>query len=420
MACIAILFIFGDCMNILVAIRHQNFDSELLQRFAIKLIWYIKEHLSLQKNILVLSRQIFFLVVPLILFFLQLTLISSEQARASGITYTVSQVAVLPIGSTRVVRMANDNGMIVGTFRGNNSGPRGTFWDDGGRHEIKGLKAATDSDYNSALGINNKGQIVGSMNTDTGMRAFISQGGSDRIFLDQLPGDTSSAAFAISFIGMATGWSSGPNGVRAVIWSSSGTVQALAMLPDSKSCRGLAINNKGGVVGSCDTAAGSRAVFWEGGSSDKAAQDLGTLPGDYWSTASSINNNGDIVGTSGGIDNRHNAVLWIKGNVIKDLGTLPNLISSKALAINNQGTVVGVSEGSNGERAFIWRDQEGMQDLNDLLSSNSNFVLTHAVSVSSLGNVTAIGHDKINPDGQEHDAHQLPLQIFRLNPVRGR
>ena len=176
---------------------------------------------------------------------------------------------------------------------------------------------------------------------------------------------------------------------------------------------------RGDLVAHRDTASGPRAVLWESGSNE-TAQDLGMLSGDYGSEASGINDRGDIVGTSLDKENRHRAVLWSKGGVINDLGTLPNRTSSKALAINNQGEVVGVSEGDREERAFVWT-KDGMQDLNDLLqSSNSDFVLTHAISISSKGLITAVGHDKItNPGGHLHDIHELPLRIFRLSPVGG-
>lgn len=401
-------------MDKMITIGCQRFDLELLHRFTTRSLLYVGQRLSLQKS---------FLVVLMILLCAGFALVPTEYAKAAASIYTVSQIEILPVGSTRVVRMANDSGEIVGTVKDHggpqgNRGPQGTFWgDDGRRHAIQALQ---NSDYSSAFGINDKGQVVGSMNTATGMRAFRSERAVGPVFLNQLPRDTSSAALAISLPGKATGWSSGPNGVRAVIWSVAGDIQALPMLPDSNSCRGLAINNSGDVAGVCDTASGPRAVLWENGSNE-TAQDLGMLSGDSGSEASGINDRGDIVGTSVDEGNRHRAVLWPKGGVISDLGTLPNRTSSKALAINNQGEVVGVSEGDREEHAFVWTNKDGMQDLNDLLQpSNSDFVLTHAISISSQGLVTATGHDKItNPGGHLHDIHELPLRIFRLSPVGG-
>lgn len=364
-----------------------------------------------------LLPQIPFLIV-LILLCAGFTLAPTEQAKAAGISYTASQIGTLPVGSTRIVRAANDSGEIVGTAKDSRSGPKGFFWDASGRHTIVGSEAS--GDYSSANDINDKGEVVGSMNVFTGIRAFRSQRKDKLVFLDQLPGDTSSVALAIGLSGKATGWSSGSTRVRAAIWSPVGAVQALPMLPDSESCRGLAINNHGDVAGVCDTSAGPRAVLWAGGS-DKTAQDLGMLSGDYGSEASGINDSGDIVGTSMDRAKGQRAVLWPKGSVIKDLGTLPDRLSSRALAINNRGEVIGVSEGNGEEQAFLWTNEEGMQDLNNLLSSVSDFKLTHAISISSGGSITAIGHDKITlPGDHSHDIHDLPLRIFRLNPVGAR
>jgi len=189
------------------------------------------------------------------------------------------------------------------------------------------------------------------------------------------------------------------------------------MLPGCDSARGLAINNQGDVAGVCDTPSGPRAVFWEG----DAVQDLGTLPGDRSSEALSINANGVIVGSSGDREAQHHAVLWPSGGgAIQDLGTLPDGTSSRALAINIRREVVGISEASAGDHAFLWTEQDGMQDLNALLTLRVGFVLTQAVAISARGVIIAIGVDEATSaePPHDHDDHELPLRIFRLVPVR--
>jgi probable HAF family extracellular repeat protein len=325
--------------------------------------------------------------------------------------YAATELARLPEGSSQVVRAANDADEIVGsTQRG--GGHRGFLLKSGPLQEIGGLPG---SDYSAALGINNLGQVVGSANTITGMRAFRSRRTIGIVALGMLPGDSGSVALAINHPGQAVGYSSGPTGVRAVVWTRAGAIQALPMLPGCDSAQGLALNDRGDVVGVCNTVSGPRAVLWEGG----AVQDLGMLPGHGASEALSINANGVIVGSSGDPEAEHHAVLWpSSGDPIQDLGTLPDGTSSRALCINNRREVVGVSETSAGDHAFLWTEQDGMQDLNGLVTSRFGFVLTQAVAISARGVIVAVGVDEATGAEQGHDDdHELPLRVFRLVPM---
>jgi probable HAF family extracellular repeat protein len=355
-----------------------------------------------------------FLVAPVLMLCAGFTGAPGHVEAAVAI-YTATEAGVLPTGSTRVVRSANESGEIVGTGQ-TDKGQRGFFLGGDGLQEIAGLPPG--SDYSTAFGINKHGQVVGSVNTATGMRAFRSERATKIILLETLPSDTSSSASAINSSGKATGWASGADGIHAVIWSPAGTIQALPMLPASSACRGQAINDRDDVAGACDTASGPRAVLWTGG----AVQDLGALPGDYESAALGINNHGDVVGSSGNPEAVHHAVLWPAGGAIQSIGALSNRKWSQALAINDNKEVVGVSsEGYSKEHAFLWTENDGLQDLNDLLPSSSGFELTHAIAISAQGRIVAIGHDKIiHTDGGSHETHNLPLRIFRLkHPVGG-
>ena len=116
------------------------------------------------------------------------------------------------------------------------------------------------------------------------------------------------------------------------------------------------LNEQGQVVGSSTTASGNTHAFlWE----DGVMIDLGTLdaPYNFTSLASSINERGQIAGTSYssnlGLDGH--AFLWEDGVMI-DLGTLGGAYS-QANAINGRGQVVGFSETPSGEQhAFLWEN----------------------------------------------------------------
>ncbi|VAX39082.1 hypothetical protein MNBD_PLANCTO03-484, partial [hydrothermal vent metagenome] len=124
---------------------------------------------------------------------------------------------------------------------------------------------------------------------------------------------------------------------------------------------GYDINNARQVVGRADTGAlfdDDRWIFhaflWQ----DGVMIDLGTLPGDDFSSASRINQGGDIVGWSrrGFFDGISRAVLWHDGTAI-DLNTrIPpdsGWVLRSTSDINDAGQIIGhgLLDGQN--RGFL-------------------------------------------------------------------
>jgi probable HAF family extracellular repeat protein len=335
-------------------------------------------------------------------------------AARGNAAYEAIELPPLDQGSTRVVRAVNDFGEAVG---GSEVGEQPMAFIVNRTRQFQVLVGLPRSDYTVAFALNNTGVVVGSSNGPSGVHAFRLNRGLGIVDLGTLPGDASSEAFAVNNGGRATGYSSGRSGIRAVVWSSNYSIQALPVLAGSASSRGLGISEAGDVVGVAVVGGMSHAVLWHG----SAAQDLGALPGDKTAEALAINNQGQIVGSSGDISVARHAVLWSAKGVIQDLGTLPGGDSSRALGISDNGVVVGTSESSNGTRAFVWTSSEGMQDLNDILTARGGFVLTHATSIAPQGIILAIGHDAVadvvhDGDGHEHELHELPMRIFLLVP----
>jgi probable HAF family extracellular repeat protein len=180
----------------------------------------------------------------------------------------------------------------------------------------------------------------------------------------------------------------------------------------------LAINDAGETAGIATTASGPRAVAWtRGGGPNLAGAILGSLPGDRASEALSINNSGQIVGSSEDASGSRRAVLWAPSAAARDLGALAPGSFSRALGINDRGDVVGSSETNAGSRAFLWSAAAGIRDLNDLVASRAGFVLTHAVAVSARGVILAIGQDDPPADpAHAHDHHEFPMRVFVLVP----
>jgi probable HAF family extracellular repeat protein len=85
-------------------------------------------------------------------------------------------------------------------------------------------------------------------------------------------------------------------------------------------------------------------------------QDLGTLPGGTTSSASDINDAGQVVGSAGNPAGVTRAILYSNG-AMQDLNTLlpagSGWILREASAINNAGEIVGFGKHNGATRAFL-------------------------------------------------------------------
>jgi uncharacterized membrane protein len=111
------------------------------------------------------------------------------------------------------------------------------------------------------------------------------------------------------------------------------------------------------------------------------------------------------------------AVFWEKG-VIKDLGTLPGDTSSVAISISPAGVVIGTSgntvayaalfyfEPQVVGRPFVWSQERGMEDLNELIDAHLGWVLSSVADINIWGQIVGTG----THEGQTHG--------FLLTPER--
>lgn len=125
------------------------------------------------------------------------------------------------------------------------------------------------------------------------------------------------------------------------------------------------VNKDGTVVGSADNDAGLKRAFrWTplGGMAD-----LGTLPGDDWSTAFSITDDGQILGVSGSSSvstSTGTPVVWSTGGTVTALSIplLPGAIRGVVTDFNARGDVVG-SETFASQHGWIWSEAQGKFDI---------------------------------------------------------
>ena len=220
---------------------------------------------------------------------------------------------------------------------------------------------------------------------------------------------------ALGLTGTATGLNdtgviAGYRTNRAFIWNN-GVSTDLALLQNfAGAVAAHDINNANQVVGYAELpgiyAGITRAVVWSNG----GIQDLGTLPDDTHSSASSINNVGQVVGassysytTTGLLRNPSTrGFLWING-VMTDIGSLdPNSTYTSASSINNVGQIVGSTvlpaKGAAPARvaAFVWNNGT-MANLNLALGRDG----CYANAINDAGQIAG------SCDGQ----------AFKLTPV---
>ncbi len=184
-------------------------------------------------------------------------------------------------GYVALSALPGDNGSAAlainhpGDIVGYSSGPTGikaVIWTRAGR--IQALPGLPGSVSNRALAINDSKRVVGVSDLSSGSHAVLWANDAVRD-LGTLPGDRVSEALGINSRGEIVGSSGDPNvSTRAVLWSPDGTIQALGALPGGTSSRALAISNRGEVVGTSHGSAGARAFLW---TSQSGMQDLNDL-----------------------------------------------------------------------------------------------------------------------------------------------
>jgi probable HAF family extracellular repeat protein len=183
--------------------------------------------------------------------------------------------------------------------------------------------------------------------------------------------------------GRAGDSSSGEN--RATIWNHGSLRPAnLGTLGSGEYTSASGINDAGEVVGAANIAKSIVPFVW---TPTTGLRRIPLLPGDNCGQAFGINNYSHVAGYSSGPKGRK-AFLWTRSAGVHDLGVLPGGNYSSACDINDLDEVAGTSGSTAGDRAVLWTKTGDVRDLGTLPGDTSS----EASAINNNGDV--VGYSK--------------------------
>jgi probable HAF family extracellular repeat protein len=172
---------------------------------------------------------------------------------------------------------------------------------------------------------------------------------------------------------------------RATVWNRSNLRRKhLGAFSDGDYSSASDINDVGEVAGVSNTSKAMIPFIW---TAKGGLQRIPLLPGDSCGQAISINKDGHIVGYSSGA-NGAKAFLWTRRAGVRNLGILLGGNYSRARDVNDSDEAVGISASSAGERAVLWTKTGTVRDLGTLPGDWAS----EAVAINNAGDV--VGYSK--------------------------
>lgn len=197
---------------------------------------------------------------------------------------------------------------------------------------------------------------------------------------------------------------------EAFRWTeASGRLESLGMFSGGYTSVAYGVSGDGSIIGGYGDNSAPCVMFeafrW---TEETGIQGLGHLPGNacpkesvVWAVSA---DGSTLVGHSTSDPGLQEAFRWTEAGGMENLGDLPGGGTfAFAYGVSADGSVVvGTGNGALGQEVFVWRAQEGMRSLKDILQSDygldlTGWTLAYASDVSDDGTVI-VGYG-VNPDG---------------------
>ena len=271
--------------------------------------------------------------------------------------------------STAIPEHVNDSREMAGSEVYGDNVYHGIYWDPAGDAFALPPLAGFDPDYGflhtRSHGINNLSQLVGTgkegePNFFTHAALWLNKDTEavDLGFLG-VGNPNYSEAYGVNDLTHVVGNSAVGSAIHGFLWRN-GQMTDLGTLSGQVVSEAKAINNTGLIAGKSNIF----PVVWQydPGNSGRAPriQQLAIPAGFFSATTTAVNDPGDVVGYAGSPNIDSHAVLWRNDQAI-DLGVWPGGHYSVANGINNLGQIVGAGTvaGDNLDHALMWTVDEG-------------------------------------------------------------
>jgi probable HAF family extracellular repeat protein len=312
-------------------------------------------------------------------------------------------------GTVRISK--GDLNLELGTLGGENSSINWNGINDPG--QAAGMSETSVPDPN--------GEDVCLFGTHLTCSPFISQNGT-MVALPTVGGNNGQAS-AINNSGQVAGYaengiadSTCPAGTEnfmvdlPVVWTN-GNAKALPTINGDPDGVAYGINNRGQAVGYSGTCIqATHPVVWENGTVTKLQ-----YLGDPGGIAFAINGHNQIVGQAINSDGTALATIWESHKVAALAGgaLVPGDVASFATSINNQGQAVGSSFSSKGNwsHGLLWQNGR-MIDLNTVFPASSNLYVVSASNINENGQIAGMAVEMSGLNGGRTIVH-----AFLATPV---